>query len=156
LLPVLTGQRAHPALHCFGSVRYLARPMPYRRWWGRRRNPQARDWLLAERGLTTTEAADALDRVGVPSDLRIGSIDWNERTMLALEALLFRVPDLLVFDTSGNGPDAEERIFARLTSRPANLALLYLRTHGGPDALCLPRSTCIALESCPAQTATVE
>jgi hypothetical protein len=156
LVPILTGKVAHPALRFWGSVGYLERPLPRRRWWGRLHDPSVHDWLTAERGLSVPEAAAVLGLVALPPDLRIGWVGWNERTMLALEASLLRAPDLLVFDTAGNDPLGTQRIFERLAGRPADLALLYLKTQPEADEPCLPNSTCLALERCPAQPAIVE
>jgi hypothetical protein len=156
LLPILTAKVAHPAVRFFGSVGYLKRPMPHRRWWGWLQDPLVRDWLIEDRGLMPEEAADILGRVALPPDLRVGWVGWNERSLLALEAALLRVPDVLVFDTTGNDPAGARRVFERLTCRPANLALLYLKTQAEADAPCLPGSTCFALERCPAQPVIAE
>lgn len=156
LAPILCGRIAHPALHLHGSVSYLERPMPRRRWWGRLHNPSAGDWLTVERGLTPTQAAAVLGLVNEPANLSVGRIGWNERTMLALEACLLRPPDLLVFDTCGNDSLTAHRIFERLASRPPQLALLYLKTKFERDDPCLPGSTCLELVRGPLQTTVVE
>jgi hypothetical protein len=156
VLPLLSGRIAHPALHLYGSVSYLERPMPRRRWWGGLRNPSAWDWLTAERGLTSPEAAAVLDLVDEPADLSIGRIGWNERTMLALEACLLRPPDLLVFDTCGNDLLTALHLFERLTSRPPQLAMVYLKTRFESDDPCLPDAACVELVPSPSQTVLVE
>ena len=143
VLPILTGRLAHPALHLHGSVSYLKRPIPRRRWWGGWHSPSAGDWLTTEKGLTSSEAAAVLSRVGEPADLSVGRIGWNERTMLALEACLLRPPDLLVFDTCGNDTETAYHIFERLASRSPQFALLYLKTRFYSDDPCLPVAACV-------------
>jgi hypothetical protein len=145
LLPVLTGKIAHPALRFFGSVRHLERPLPRRRWWRGLHDPSVRDWLTREKGLTPAEAADILGRVALPSDLRVGRVGWNERTMLALEVCLLRAPDLLVFDSAGNDPLGVCRTFERLATRLPGMALLYLKTRLAADEPCLPEADCVAV-----------
>jgi hypothetical protein len=142
---MLSGRIAHPALHLRGSVKYLERPMPRRRWWGGWSSPSAGDWLTVQRGLTSTEAATVLSLVGEPADLSVGAIGWNERTMLDLEACLLRPPDLLVFDTCGNDAETAHRIFERLASRTPLFALLYLKTRFYNYDPCLPGATCLEM-----------
>jgi hypothetical protein len=146
VLPLLSGRIMHPGLHLHGSVSYLERPMPRRRWWGWLHNPSTYEWLTAERGLTSSEATAVLDLVDELPNLSIGRVGWNERTMLALEACLLRPPDLLVFDTAGNDPLGGRRIFDRLASRPPELSLLYLKTTCEMDDPCLPDARCLILE----------
>lgn len=153
LKPILSGRMAHPALHLHGSVSYLERPMPRRRWWGKRYNPSASDWLTTEKGLTSTEAAAVLSLVGEPPDLSVGRIGWRERTLLALEATLLHAPGLLVLDTVGNDPQTIQHVFARLASRPPSLALLYLKTRRGTDDPCLPGAVCLEMVRAPSATA---
>lgn len=145
VMPLLAGRIAHPALHLLGSVSYLERPMPRRRWWGKLHNPSAGDWLTVERELTSTEAAAVLNLVGEPADLSIGRLGWNERTMLALEVCLLGPLDLLVFDTCGNDWLTTHRCFERLVSRPPQLALLYLKTRFEKEDACLPDSVCLEI-----------
>lgn len=145
LLPLLSVRLAHPAMHLHGSVSYLERPLPRRRWWGKRYSPSAGDWLTTEKGLTSREAAAVLSLVGEPADLSVGAIGWNERTMLDLEACLLRPPDLLVFDTCGNDWLTAHHIFERLASRTPSFALLYLKTTQRPDGPCLPGAVCLEM-----------
>ncbi len=152
LKPILSGRMAHPALHLYGSVSYLERPMPRRRWWGKLYKPSAGDWLTAEKGLTSTEAAAVLSLVGEPADLSIGRIGWRERTRLALEACLLRPPGLLVLDTVGNDPQTIQQLFQRLASRPQSLAVLYLKTRRGTDDPCLPGAVCLEMARAPSPT----
>jgi hypothetical protein len=130
-------------LHLHGSVSYLERPMPRRRWWGKMYSPSAGDWLTAERGLSSTEAESVLNLVGEPADMSIGRIGWKERTLLALEACLLRPPDLLVFDTCGNDWETIYHIFDRLASRQPQFALLYLKTRLEREDPCLSGATCL-------------
>jgi hypothetical protein len=153
LKPILSGRKAHPALHLHGIVSYLERPMPRRRWWGRRYNPSGGDWLTTEKGLTSAEAATVLSLVGEPPGLSVCRIGWRERTLLALEATLLRPPDLLVFDTVGNDPQAIQHVLDRLASRPPSLALLYLKTRRGADDPCLPSASCLECVRAPSPTA---
>jgi hypothetical protein len=143
LKPMLSGRIAHPALHLHGPVSYLERPMPRRRWWGKMYNPSAGKWLTAERGLTSSEAEAVLDLVREPADMSIGRIGWKERTLLALEAILFRPPDLLVFDTCGNDWETIYHIFDRLASRQPQFALVYLKTRLEREDPCLPGAVCL-------------
>ncbi len=143
LKPMLSGRLVHPALHLHGSVSYLERPMPRRRWWGGWRSPSAGDWLTTEKGLTSTETASVLGTVDLPADLSVGRIGWRERTLLALEACLLRPPDLLVFDTCGNDWETIYHIFDRLVSRQPQFALLYLKTRLEREDLCLPGAVCL-------------
>lgn len=154
--PILIGGRAHPSLRFSATVAYLDRPMPRRRWWGGLYNPSARNWLITERGLTSTEAEIVLGRVDVPADLSIGRIGWNERTMLDLEAYLLRPPDLLVFDTTGNDLLTTQYVFERLSSRSPSLALIYLKTRQRTDDPCLPDSIYLELVRATLQATTVE
>jgi hypothetical protein len=156
LKPILSGRVAHPALHLHGSVSYLERPMPRRRWWGWLHNPSARQWLTAEQGLTPKEAAAVLDLADWPEDLSIGHCSCNDRPMLVLEACLLRPPDLLVFDTCGNDWLTAHRIFARLASRTPSFALLYLKTPQRPDGPCLPGAVCLEMVRAPAPATIVE
>jgi hypothetical protein len=156
LVPILSGRVAHPALHLHGSVSYLERPMPRRRWWGWLHDPSAHDWLTADKGLTSTEAAAVLGRVEEPADLSVGRIGWNERTLLALEAFLLRPADLLVFDTCGNDSLTAHRVFERLASRPLQLALVYLKTRFGTGDPCLPDAMCLDLVQAPLQATIAE
>jgi hypothetical protein len=149
LKPMLSGRIAHSALHLHGSVSYLERPMPRRRWWGGWHGPSAGDWLTAERGLTSTEAESVLNLVGEPADMSIGRIGWKERTLLTLEACLLRPPDLLVFDTCGNDWETIYHIFNRLASRTPQFALLYLKTRLEREDLCLPGAACLELVRAP-------
>jgi hypothetical protein len=143
LLPILSGRLAHPAMHLHGSVSYLERPMPRRRWWGGWRRPYAGEWLTAEKGLTSSEAEAVLNLVGEPADMSVGRIGWRERTLLALEATMFRPPDRLVFDTCGNDLDTIYHIFDRLASRTPQFALVYLKTRLEPEDPCLPGAVCL-------------
>ncbi len=145
LVPILSGRDAHPAMHLHGSVSYLERPMPRRRWWGKRYNPSAGDWLTSEKGLTSKEAAAVLGLVGESADLSVGAIGWNERTKLDLEATLLRPPDLLVFDTCGNDTETACHVFERLASRMPRFALLYLKTRFESDDPCLPGAVCLEM-----------
>jgi hypothetical protein len=156
LAPILSGRIAHPALRFHGSASYLERPMPRRRWWGWLHNPSAHDWLTTERGMTSTEAATVLDMVDWPEDLSIGRMGWNERTMLALETCLLRPPDLLVFETVGHDLLTTRRIFERLSSRPPDLALIYLKTRHEMDDPCLPGGTCFDVVRAPSQAIIAE
>lgn len=156
LAPILSGRRAHPALHVHGSVSYLDRPMPRRYWWGWRHNPPAHAWLTGERGLTSTEATAVLGRVEVPADLNIGRVGWNERTLLALEACLLRPPDLLVFDTCGNDSLGAQHLFERLAFRPPQLALVYLKTTFERDEPCLSGAACLEVVPAPSPAMIVE
>lgn len=156
LLPILSGRIVHPTMHLHGSVSYLERPMPRRRWCGWLKDPSVRDWLIVERGMTAPEAAAVLVRVELPADLSIGRVGWNERTMLALEACLLRPPDLLVFDTCGNDLLGAHHIFERLASRPPQLALVYLKTRHERDDPCLPGSTCLEFVRAPSQATVAE
>jgi hypothetical protein len=149
VLPIFSGQRVHPGLRLFGTVVYLGRPIPRRRWWGGRHFPSARDWLTSEKGLTFEEAANALRPIDLPPDLSVGRIGWNERTLLALEACLLRPPELLVFDTCGNDSLTAHRIFERLASRPPELSLIYLKTRHEMDDPCLPGASCLELVRSP-------
>jgi hypothetical protein len=149
LRPLLSGTIAHPALRFAGVVEYLQRPMPRRRWWGPLRNPRAGGWLTDDRGLSSAEAEAVLQRLSLAPEDRIGVIGWSERTMLALEACLLRPPDLLAFDTAGQNVDGIRRVFDRLTSRPAGLALVYLKTYHGGDHPCLPGAACLDLALTP-------
>lgn len=145
LVPILSGRVAHSAVHLHGSVTYLERPMPRRRWWGWLHNPSGRQWLTAEMGLTSIEAADILDLVDWPGDLSIGHFSCNDRTTLVLEACLLRPPDLLVFDTCGNDYLTTHRIFERLASRTPQYALLYLKTRFYKEDPCLPGAVCLEM-----------
>ena len=156
VLPILTRQIAHPALRLFGTVAYLDRPKPRRRWWGGLQSASSRDWLTIESRLTTEQAADVLRLVDLPAELSVGRVGWNERTMLALEACLLRPPDLLVFDTSGNDSLTAHRVFGRLSTRPPALSLIYLKTRHETDDPCLPGSTCLDLVPASLQTTIVE
>lgn len=153
LVPILSGRAAHPALRLHGSVTYLERPMPRRRWWGKRYNPSAGDWLTTEKGLTSKEAEAVLSLVGEAADMSVGAIGWNERTMLDLEASLLRPPDLLVFDMCGNGPEIASPIFERLASRTPPFALLYLKTRFYSYDLCLPGADCLEMVRASSPTA---
>jgi hypothetical protein len=155
LLPILTGQIEHPSLRFFGTISYLDRPKPRRHWWGGLRDPSAHDWLTAERGLTSTEAAGILGFLDLPPNLSVGRVGWNERTMLALETYLLRPPDLLVIDTAGNDSLTAHHIFERLASRPPELALLYLKTKCEMDDPCLPGG-CLTLGCRQEQISAVE
>jgi|SRR5579884_2816207 len=156
LVPLLTGKRAHPALRFFGSVASLDRPMPRRHWWGRLHDPSVRDWLVAEKGLTPAEASSVLGRVGLPGDIRIGRVGWNERTLLALEACLLRPADLLVFDTGGNDPRGVSSILQRLAARPPGLSLLYVKARLSADEPCLSGAECVSLGCRPLQPSAAE
>lgn len=156
LLPLLTARRTHPALHFFGTVAYLDRPRPHRRWWGGLHGPSARDWLTTEKELTPAEATTVLNLVDVPANPSVGRIGWNERTIIALEACLLRPPNLLVFDTSGNDSLTARHLFERLSFRPPNLALLYLKTRLGTEDSCLPGSTCLEIIRTPSQATLAE
>jgi hypothetical protein len=156
VLPILIGRTAHPSMRFFGTVAYLDRPRPHRRWWGGLYNPSARDWLITQKGLTSTEAAAVLGLVDVPADLRVGNESWHSRTMLALEACLLHPPDLLVFDTTGNDRLTIQRLFERLSSRPPDLALIYLKTRHEMDDPCLPSGTCLDLVPASPHTTLVE
>jgi hypothetical protein len=156
VLPILTGRTAHSSLRFFGTVAYLDRPMPRRRWWGGLYNPSASHWLIAEKGLTSKEAWAVLDLVDWPEDVSVGSEGWNERTMLALEACLLHPPDVLVLDTTGNDPLTTQSIFERLSSRPPDLALIYLKTRHEMDDPCFPGSTCFDVVRAPSQATLAE
>lgn len=143
LVPVLDGRIAHPALYLHGTVSYLERPMPQRRWWGGWRSPSAGDWLTAEKGLTATQATAILGSVDLPADMSVGRIGWRERTIIALEACLLRPPDLLVFDTCGNDCFTIPHIFERLASRQPRFALLYMKTRFEKEDPCLPGAVCL-------------
>ena len=149
LLPLLTGRRAHPSLRFFGTVAYLERPNPRRRWWGGWYDPSVGHWLTVERKLTSSEALSVLSVLDLPWNLPIGRIGWNERTLLTLEVNLLNPPDLLLFDTSGNDSLTESRVFERLSSRSQALSLIYLKTHRGTDSLCLPGSSCLEIAHTP-------
>jgi hypothetical protein len=142
LMPILVARIAHPSLHLHGSVSYLDRPMPQWRWWRGWHSPSAGHWLTAESGLTSTEAAAVLSTVDLPADMSVGRIGWRERTLIALEACLLRPPDLLVFDTCGNGPETISYVFDRLASRTPQFALLYLKTRLEKEDACLPGAVC--------------
>ena len=156
LLALLAKRAAHPALRFFGSVRYLTRPMPRRRWWGGLYNPPVRDWLIYENDLAPQETANILERLALSPHLRIGRAGWNERTMLALEACLLRPPDLLIFDTAGNDPLATQQVFERIVTRPRPLAVVYLKLQSNQDELCLPGAACLAVTCHALQVAAVE
>lgn len=150
LVPIFDGRIAHPALHLHGSVSYLERPMPQRRWWGGWRSPSVGDWLIINKGLTSVEATAVLKTVDMPANVSVGRIGWRERTRIALEARLLRHPDLLVFDTCGNDAETAYHIFERLASRSPQFALLYLKTRFYSDDPCLPGAACIELVRAPA------
>lgn len=152
LVPILSGRTAHPALHLHGSVTYLERPMPQRRWWGGWRSPSAGDWLTKEKGLTSAEAMAVLGTVDLPADMSVGRIGWRERTIIALEARLLRPPDLLIFDTCGNATETVYEVFERLASRAPQFALLYLKTRFYSDDPCLPGAACVELVRAPSPT----
>jgi hypothetical protein len=156
LVPILSGRVAHPAMHLHGSVSYVERPMPRRRWWGLLHNPSTRQWLTAEMGLTSKEAAAILDLIDGPKDLSIGHYSCNDRTTLALEACLLRPPDLLVFDTCGNDPFTIPHIFERLASRQPQFALLYLKTRFGKEDPCLPGAVCLEMARPPSPATIAE
>jgi hypothetical protein len=156
LVPILSGKVAHPAMHLYGAISYLERPMPRRRWWGGWRSPTAGDWLTAVKGLTSAEATAVLSLIGEPADMSVGRIGWNERTMLDLEACLLRPPDLLVFDTCGNDYLGIQRIFERLASRTPQLALVYLKTRFEKEDPCLPGAVCIEMTRAPTHAAIAE
>jgi hypothetical protein len=143
LVPVLTGDRPRPELVLHGSVSYLERPRAERRWWRGLANPTVADWLVTAKGLQMSEATRALERVGLPCDIAVGSAGWNERTLLAFEAWFARPTNALVFDTAGNDPRGEQRVMERVASRPECLTLIYLKTSA--STLCLPGGTCIGL-----------
>jgi hypothetical protein len=85
---------------------------------------------------------------------RIGVLGWNQRTLLALDACLVHPPELLVFDTAGNDQLATEQVFDRLGSRPANLAVIYLKMH--PEWPCFPGASCLTLVPESARAVVVE
>lgn len=156
LVPILSGRIAHPALHLYGCVSYLERPMPWRRWWGKLYNPSAGDWLTGERGLTSAEAETVLHLVSEPAGMDIGRIGWRERTLLTLEAILLRPPDLLAFDTCGNDYLTIHHIFERLASRTPQFALLYLKTRFHKEDPCLTGAVCLEMARTPAPATIAE
>jgi hypothetical protein len=156
LVPALRGEKDLSGLRVHGKVEYLARPTPQRGWFGRRRDSSAHDWLTLQKGLSEPEAEQILERVRVPGDVRIGWMGWNERTLLAVEAILCRPLDVLIFDTAGNDPFGSRHLVDRLTSRPENLSLIYLKTVNHPDVPCLSGSTCLEIRAQPIETAFVE
>ena len=145
LLPLFTGKATHPGLQIRGSVRYLERPMPRRRWWGRLDDPSISAWLLNEARIDPERMNDILARLAVTPDVRIGYLGGDPRTILALEAVLAHPPNLLVFDTAGNSPQAIQEVFGRLSSRPPEMALTYLKLLHNPDAPCVPGAVCLDL-----------
>jgi len=76
--------------------------------------------------------------------------------MLALEACLLRPPGLLVFDTVGHDSLTIQRIFERLSSRPPDLALIYLKTRHEMGDPCLPGGICLDLVRAPSQATIAE
>jgi hypothetical protein len=65
--------------------------------------------------------------------------------MLALEACLLHPPGLLVITTAGNDVLTIQHLFGRLSSRPPNMALIYLKTRHETDDPCLPGGTCLEI-----------
>jgi hypothetical protein len=157
LLPLLVGRIQHPAIRLYGPAASLDRPFPRRRWLPWRRHPSTRDWLLYEGRLSPQEAEHVLSLVPVSPAMRVTSLGWNDRTMLALEACLLHPPELLVFDTAGSAVPTIQAVFDRLATRPTDLALAYLKTNLDAGSPCLPGASCyeIATDS-PQTTAAVE
>jgi len=145
VVPMLSGHSRHPRYRLNGSICYLERPMPRRGWFGRWKNPRAIDWLVTHKHLSPGEATQVLDRLLVPPELLIGSMGWNERSMLALEATLLNSPDVLVFDTAGQDSVGIQRMFERMKSRPQGLALIYLKTYLEPISPCFPAKSCLEM-----------
>jgi hypothetical protein len=112
--------------------------------------------LTVEEGLTAGEAAAVLDLAGLPPDLSVGRVGWNERTILALEACLLHPPDLLVFDTAGNDPLGASRVLERVAARPPSLSVIYLKTRQGADDPCLPGADCVCIGRRPLQPSAAE
>lgn len=156
LISALTKQKGCPELRFFGSVAYLDRPMPRRRWWGGWYDPTVRDWLTVKKELTVPEAAHVLERAGLAPGLRIGRVGWNERARLAVEAFLLRPTDLLVFDLAGHDPFGIQRLLERLARRPPEVGLLYVKTREGADEPCLPGGTCVVASHHPLQQSIAE
>ena len=156
LLQALKGETVHSGLRVLGSAAYLARPMPRRRWFGRWNDSSAQQWLISEGGLSEFQASSVLKLVGVPPELRIGWMGWNERTLLALEACFLKPPSVVIIDTAGNDPSGVELILNRTATRPVELALIYVKTILRESEPCLPGGRCLEVAVNPPVTVAVE
>lgn len=140
--PLLSGKVPHPALQITGNVQYLDRMIVYRRWWGMLYNPTALDWLTKRIGLAPDEATALLQRLGFRSDLWVRFLGLNERTFLAVEAVLARPPDVLAFDTAGNDLYGIRHIHERLSTGRPDLAIVFVKTNL-KDTPCFPGAACL-------------
>lgn len=130
-------------LSFFGTVAWAERPMPQRGVLWRWRNPTIMDWLTRSAGVSHDQALEILRRWNEGPEKKIGLVQCNPRTWIALDAAFTRGTDIVVFDTSGNDPIGIRIAYDLVASRLSAHAVIHVSHHY--DRVCLPGARCLEL-----------
>jgi hypothetical protein len=118
------------------------------------KHPRAADWLRQNGGLSRDASAAIVARLdpivdGRIAKNRIGSVPWEGRMLLALEAAWARNPDAIVFTTVGAAGLPALTIFKAIAPRLSNCAAIHLcyaqASGAGMEHTCFPGARCIPL-----------
>ncbi len=145
LPPRLTGESRLDGLRVNGPAGYVDRPVPRHGFLGFLRNPVVGSWLASQPGVGSAEALQLLARYGIPTDTRIGRMDWPSRSLIALEAAFLAAAPLIVFDTYGLADLSIRQMYALVERGLRDRAVVHvsLAAEGGP--VCYPGGKCVEL-----------
>lgn len=101
-------------------------------WWRELWHSQTTsEWLIEHCGLSRAEAVERLTILDVEPDRALNCLACNPRWMLGFVAAMHRVPDVLVFTTSGCDPLGCQRALAAVQSQLNDAAGVYLTCFPG-------------------------
>lgn len=87
---------------------------------------RAVEWFCRQTGLSRAVALPSLKRIDLPPDVPVSSLAGTPRRLLALQAVLARGADVVVFDTAGLDPLGIQTLLQAVSERLGESAALYL------------------------------
>ncbi|MBL8800211.1 MAG: hypothetical protein JNM56_40395 [Planctomycetia bacterium] len=88
--------------------------------------PRPAEWLQRVAGLSPTDSAAVVERLGLRPQWRLSQLAMNPRTLLGLEAVWAQGADAVVFQTAGCDPAGLRRVFEAVTGHLMECAAVYL------------------------------
>lgn len=152
LVETITGTLPSPGLQVQGRIIHAQQPIGRGGFWQALfPSPYCRDWLARAGGISRSEAAATVARLGLSPSWRISHVAGNTRTFLALEAAWGRQAEVVVFRTGGwCDPRGLMMVHELVCSRLDRCSVVHLSfpdIHG--EWHCqpfFPRARCVSLE----------
>jgi hypothetical protein len=152
LVAALTGTRRVAGLQAYGQIRWVTTPVLPKGLQMLFNHPRAVDWLRRAGCLSRQESEAVVARLdsmvnGRIGQSRIGSVPYEGRLLLSLEAAWALKPDAIIFGTEGLGEWTSMQILGAVAARLANCAAIHLSYEhscaGRFVPTCFPGARCI-------------